>query len=111
MDEAPRIPIDIDVPQAAVPGEPTALYRETVLEDGTVRIDILVPHGCAPASNEEIVVCAPAEGMSVTPVPPPSEPTLMERVGEALHFKIGPVELGSIPTSEGARAIGARVRF
>lgn len=111
MDEAPRIPIDLGHAETAEADAPSSAYRETVREDGTIQIDILVPQDCAPATDGEIVVCAPAEGMPSTPVPPPLEPTLMERVSEALHLKIGPVELGSVPTGNGTRALGARVRF
>lgn len=37
--------------------------------------------------------------------------TLRERLGEALHARIGPLEFGSIDTGDGTRAFGARVRF
>ncbi len=115
MDDADRIPIDLGYDEAspAAAGEQSSDPRMTVHEDGTLVIDILTEQPCTPAAEGEIVVCAPAEDGSqyLPPPPPPPEPTLGEKIGEALHAKIGPVELGSFPKGDGTRAWGARVRF
>jgi hypothetical protein len=82
--------------------------------DGTLVIDSLVPQPCAPSADEEIVVCGPAEieeqqRLADTPAPP--QKNLSDKIGEALHAKIGPLELGSIANPDGTRSFGARVRF
>ncbi len=112
MDDAERIPIDIGYDVAA-PAEQAADPRMTVREDGTVVIDILAAQPCAPdpSTDETIVVCAAASGEGAAPIPPPADPSPTEVIGEALHAKIGPLELGSIPKADGTRAFGARIRF
>ncbi len=111
MDDANRVPIDIgyDVAAAAATDQ-----RTVVKEDGTVVIDILAPQPCAaqPTTEPEIVVCAvaPDNQASEAKAPPPPK-SAIEKLGEALHVRIGPVELGSIPKGDGTRAFGARVRF
>jgi len=108
MDDAERIPIDIgyDVAapaDAAQPPDP----RTSVKEDGTLVIDILVPQPCGPepSAGEEIVVCAEA------PVAPPAPDNPMQTIGEALHARIGPLELGSIDRGDGTRYFGLLLRF
>jgi hypothetical protein len=112
MDEAERIPIDLGYEAAAQDAGPSdsevAITRSTTREDGTMVIDILAPPECSPEEEADIVVCAnPAEGSAE---PPPSE-TLADHIGEALHTKIGPLELGSIRQRDGTRRFGARIRF
>lgn len=111
MDDANRIPIDIGYEVAAAT---EADQRATLREDGTLVINILVTPPCAPepSTESEIVVCAvaPVESGATIEAPPP-EPTLAEKIGQALHAKIGPVEVGSVPKSDGTRAFGARIRF
>lgn len=111
MDDANRVPIDIghEIAAAAETDQ-----RTVVKEDGTVVIDILAPQPCAaqPTTEPEIVVCGVAPGNQASEDKAPPPPTsAIERLGEALHVKIGPVELGSIPKGDGTRAFGARVRF
>lgn len=110
--DAERIPIDLGYEVAAPAGQ-AADPRMTVREDGTLVIDILAAQPCAPdpATGEEIVVCAAPAGERQAPIPPPADPSPMDVLGEALHARIGPLELGSIPQRDGTRAFGARVRF
>jgi len=111
MDDANRVPIDIGYEVAAAAEMD---QRTVVKKDGTVVIDILAPQPCAvrPTTEPEIVVCAvaPDNQASDAKAPPPST-SAIEKLGEALHVKLGPVELGSIPKGDGTRAFGARVRF
>ena len=67
---------------------------------------------CQQDNPQEIVVCAPTSTRDQRLVysGPPPKP-MMDELGEALYFKIGPVELGSVPTQDGARALGMRVKF
>ena len=111
MDHADRIPIDLGYEEAAEAAVQDP--RTTVREDGSLVIDILVEQPCTPATEGEIVVCAPAGDGSpyLPPPPPPPEPSVMEKVGEALHAKLGPIEVGSIPKGDGTRVFGARMRF
>jgi hypothetical protein len=113
MDDVERIPIDLGHEVAAEAGVAQSAHRTTVKEDGTMVIDILVEQPCTPSSEGEIVVCAAAEDGARfrPPPPPPVEPTLAEKIGEALSAEIGPVEVGSIAKSDGTRVFGARVRF
>ncbi len=113
MDDVERIPIDLGYEVAAA-GLEQAAQRTTLREDGTLVIDILASQPCSPepSTEEEIVVCAaaPTDGRSPALASPPS-PSPMEQLGEALHAKVGPVELGSIAGSDGNRAFGLRIRF
>jgi hypothetical protein len=112
MQDADRIPIDLGYEVAAEADMPPD-QRTTVREDGTLVIDILAPQPCAPdpSTGDEIVVCAPAqEGTPPVEAPPP-DPSITEKVGEALHVRIGPFELGSIGKRDGTRFFGARLRF
>lgn len=113
MDAADRIPIDIGYEATGEAGESQAGQRMTVREDGGLVIDILT-RPCDPArsTETEIVVCAasPEEGQ-LEPLPPPRSQTATEKLGEALNVKVGPLELGSIATGDGTRALGARIRF
>jgi hypothetical protein len=109
MDDAERIPIDIGHEVAAEDGASDP--RVKVREDGNVEIDILAPQPCEaePTTEDEIVVCAEALE-SEQPLAPPS-PSLSEKISEALHAKIGPLELGSIRKRDGTYAFGALIRF
>ena len=74
---------------------------------------VLLPQSeCQQDNPEEIVVCAPTSTRDQRLVysGPPPRP-MMDELGEALYFKIGPVELGSIPTEGGARGLGMRIKF
>jgi hypothetical protein len=110
LDDPERIPIDIGYEVAAV-GVAQTDPRATMREDGTLVIDLSVPQPCAPepSTDEEIVVCAaaPSDG---EPLPPPPSPTPMEKLQEALTFKLGPVEIGPGGVQGGA-GFSARVRF
>lgn len=81
-------------------------------DDGTIVVDILAPQPCAPepSTEPEIVVCAAAPDSQQQAAPPPA-PSLTQTIGEALHLRVGPLELGSIDRGDGTRAFGARVRF
>jgi len=110
MDDAERIPIDIGY---EVAGEAQSSdSRVKVRDDGSVEMDILVLPPCAPepSTEEEIVVCAEAPEGNQRTVPPPA-PSLSEKISDALHVKIGPLELGSIKKRDGTYAFGALVRF
>lgn len=115
MDDAERIPIDVGyevAAEAAAVDQSTSL-RESVREDGTLVVDILV-RLCEPepSTGQEIVVCAAAPGSGqLQPLPPPPNPNAMEILAEALSAKVGPVEVGSIDRGDGTRAFGARIRF
>jgi hypothetical protein len=79
MDDAVRIPIDIAY--EAAPAEPDdsdeVLQRTTVLEDGSIVIDMLVPQPCRPepSTGNEIVVCAQAndDGYGTPDGPAPTD--------------------------------------
>jgi hypothetical protein len=112
MDHADRIPIDLGYEVAAAARE--ADQRVMRKPDGTLVVNILVPQPCAPSADEEIVVCGPSEideqqRLADTPAPP--QKNLTDKIGEALHAKIGPLELGSMANPDGTRSFGARVRF
>jgi hypothetical protein len=112
MDHADRIPIDLGYEVVAAAGE--AGQQVTRKPDGTLVIDILQPQPCAPSDDGEIVVCGPAEideQQRLGDTPAPTEKSLSDKIGEALHAKIGPLELGSIANPDGTRSFGARVRF
>jgi hypothetical protein len=68
---------------------------------------------CDPSTADAIVVCARVEDEErlrlLTPAVPPVPAT--QRIGEALNFKIGPVEVGSIDAGDGTRAVGVRIKF
>jgi hypothetical protein len=111
MDDAERIPIDLGYDVAAF-AEPASEPRMTVREDGTILIDILAPQSCAsdPATDEEIVVCGSAPAADEIAAPPLSE-SPVDRISNALSFKIGSIELGLIKTADGTRALGVRTEF
>jgi len=114
MDDAVRIPIDLGHVNAEAEKGARSTHRVTEREDGTLIIDILVTPSCEPATGGEIVVCAAAEGTQryfPSSTQAPESSTAMDRIGEALRIKVGPIELGSIEQAEGVRALGARVRF
>ena len=115
MDDAERIPIDIgyEVEGDVAAADESAVLRESVRDDGTLVIYILVrPCEPEPSAGEEIVVCATSPGSGqLQPLPPPATPNPMEVLAEALNAKIGPVEIGSIDRGDGTRAFGLRVRF
>ena len=74
---------------------------------------VLLPRSeCQQDDPAEIVVCAPTSTRDQRLVysGPPPKP-MMDELGEALYFRIGPIELGSVPTQDGARALGMRVKF
>jgi|GEM_PF-7116438 len=110
MDEADRIPIDLDYELAAPAYE--ADSRMTLKEDGTVLIKILNTEPCepAPSTGSEIIVCARAPNQESSEIPLPNV-TPLETLGEALGTKLGPLELGSYERGDGTRAFGARIRF
>ena len=107
MDEADRIPIDIGYDLAEPVVGDIMITKSTTRDDGTIVVDILAPPECTPQEGADIVVCAAPAGGSE---PPPVE-NLADRVGDALHTQVGPLELGSIRKSDGTRAFGARIRF
>jgi hypothetical protein len=111
MDDAERIPIDLGYDVAAEAAQPSD-PRVQVQADGSVVIDILAPPPCAaePSTDDEIVVCAEAPEGGLPSTPPPA-PTANEQISNALHAKIGPLEVGSIRKRDGTYAFGARVRF
>jgi hypothetical protein len=115
MDDGERIPIDVgyEVAGKAAAGDQSARLRESVRDDGTLVVDILVrPCEPEPSTGQEIVVCAAAPGSGqLQPLPPPPDPNAMEVLAEALSAKVGPVEIGSIDRGDGTRAFGLRVRF
>jgi hypothetical protein len=115
MDDAERIPIDIgyEVAGEAAPAGQSASLRESVRDDGTLVVDILVrPCETEPSTDEEIVVCAASPGSGqLQPLSPPATPNPVEVLAEALSAKIGPVEVGSIDQGDGSRTLGLRVRF
>ena len=110
MEHGERIPIVIE--ELAVTSD-----RETLRENGTLVIDIRTPPaGCenpeVTSNGDEIVVCAVggAEAHMLGEAVP-DQPTAMQRLGEALHTQIGPLEIGSIDIGDGARTLGLRTRF
>ena len=108
MDEADRIPIDIGYDLAEPNVGDIMITKSVTRDDGTIVVDILSPPQCTSHEGADIVVCAaPAEGSSE---PPPVE-NLADRVGDALHTQVGPLELGSIRQADGTRSFGARIRF
>jgi hypothetical protein len=112
MDHADRIPIDLEY-EVAQPAGPAG-QRVTQKPDGALVIDILVPQPCPPGDDGEIVVCGPAEiaeQQRLGDKAAPPEKSLSDKIGEALHAKVGPVELGSMANPDGTRSFGARVRF
>ena len=114
MVDADRIPIDLgyEVAGEAAAGDQARSLRESVRDDGTLVVDILVRR-CEPepSTGEQIVVCATSsESGQLQPLQPPT-PNRMEVLAEALSAKIGPVEVGSIDRGDGTRAFGLRVRF
>ncbi len=108
MDEADRIPIDIgyDLVQPSL-GD-VMITKSTTRDDGTTVIDILSRPECSTTDEADIVVCAAPESEISEPPPPES---LTDRVGNALHTQVGPLELGSISQADGTRRFGARIRF
>ena len=108
MDETDRIPIDIGYDLAKPVVGNIMITKSATRDDGTIVIDILSPPECSPQEGADIVVCAAPAGGSSEPPPPEN---LADRVGDALHTQVGPLELGSIRKSDGTRAFGARIRF
>lgn len=115
MDDAERIPIDIGYEVSAVSavGDRSPSLRESMRDDGTLVVDILVrPCGPEPSTGEEILVCAAAPGSGQPqPLSPPVTPNAMDVLAETLSAIAGPVEVGSIDRGDGTRALGLRVRF
>ena len=110
MDEADRIPIDVDYEMAASVQESDS--RMTLRENGTVLINILSTAPCepAPSTGSQIIVCGRAPNRDSREIMLPNV-TPTEALGDALSTKIGPLELGSIDRGDGTRVFGARIRF
>jgi len=110
MDEADRVPIDVDYEMATPADESDS--RMTLREDGTILINILSTEPCepAPSTGSEIIVCARSPNQESSEISLPNV-TPLETLGEALGTKIGPLELGSYERGDGTRSFGARIRF
>lgn len=65
---------------------------------------------CRPSSPDEIVVCAHGNSRYRFGTPLADPDILMVRLGEKLHFHLGPIELGSFKAGDG-RQLGIRIRF
>jgi len=97
LDDAERIPIDIGYEEAspAAPSDPLT----TIREDGTLVIDIRERQPCVaePTTEQEIVVCAQAEGDQPGRLPQASlyksGPPPLEKLHEALTEQVGPLFL------------------
>lgn len=74
-------------------------------------INILVPQPCEPSSSDEIVVCGQREGdrhrlEPLRPLPP--QPTLMQRIADALTVRLGPIEIA--PAGPNSNIVGITIR-
>jgi hypothetical protein len=89
---------------------PAAFSIGNIDKDRHWRIE-LVSEQCRQSRSDEIVVCGhrgnPREGLGSSL---PDNPTLMDEVGDRLHVRLGPIEIGSLKNGD-SRALGMRIIF
>ncbi|HEX4736235.1 MAG TPA: hypothetical protein VH331_01610 [Allosphingosinicella sp.] len=102
----------LQAPPAAIvsPDVPAAFSIADVGKDRPWKIT-LVSQRCGRSHSDEIVVC----GRRDTPrdrlgTPLPDNPTLMDDVGDKLHLRLGPIEIGSLKSGD-SRVLGIRINF
>ncbi len=107
VDALPPVAVIVPSVPASVAGGPVygPIDIEAHPEAGRAQSD------CPQPTADEIVVCAEVDNDQYRLVhvqPPESAP---DGLGEALNFKIGNLEVGSIDRGDGVRVFGLRLKF